>query len=315
MGYRLLPVSDLPTVDFPTIQVNANLPGASPETMASAVATPLEKQFSTIAGVDLDQLEQLAGQHEHHAAVRPEPQHRRGRAGRAVDDRASVAIDAARHAGAARRSEGEPGGRAGAVPHAQLADVAAVAASIATRESVLAQRLSMVAGVAQVNVFGAQKYAVRVDVDPTQLAAAADRHRPGGARRSRARSRTGPPAPLRARSQLRRPGERSADDAPRRTAVVVAYRNGSPVRLTRSRTSTTASRTTRRRAGTTARAPIYLAIQRQPGTNTVEVVDRSQGAAAAAPGAAAGRGRAGDPQRPIASRFASPSTTSSSRCS
>src|SRR6188472_3668422 len=51
MGYRLLPVSDLPTIDYPTIQVNANLPGASPDTMASSVATPLEKQFSTIAGV------------------------------------------------------------------------------------------------------------------------------------------------------------------------------------------------------------------------------------------------------------------------
>src|ERR1044071_1900671 len=52
MAYRLLPVSDLPTMDFPTIQVNANLPGASPETMATAVATPLEKAFSAIAGVD-----------------------------------------------------------------------------------------------------------------------------------------------------------------------------------------------------------------------------------------------------------------------
>jgi HAE1 family hydrophobic/amphiphilic exporter-1 len=52
MGYRLLPVSDLPNVDFPTIQVSAKLPGASPETMASSVATPLEKQFSTIAGID-----------------------------------------------------------------------------------------------------------------------------------------------------------------------------------------------------------------------------------------------------------------------
>ena len=50
MAYRLLPVSDLPNVDFPTIQVTASLPGASPETMASAVATPLEQQFSTIAG-------------------------------------------------------------------------------------------------------------------------------------------------------------------------------------------------------------------------------------------------------------------------
>ena len=52
VGYRLLPVSSLPNVDFPTIQVRGELPGASPETMASAVATPLEKQFSTIAGID-----------------------------------------------------------------------------------------------------------------------------------------------------------------------------------------------------------------------------------------------------------------------
>ena len=52
LGYRVLPVSDLPPIDFPTIQVQANLPGASPETMAAAVATPLEKQFSTIAGID-----------------------------------------------------------------------------------------------------------------------------------------------------------------------------------------------------------------------------------------------------------------------
>src|SRR6516162_1412281 len=51
-GWRLLPVSDLPSVDYPTIQVSTTLPGASPSTMASAVATPLEKQFSTIAGVD-----------------------------------------------------------------------------------------------------------------------------------------------------------------------------------------------------------------------------------------------------------------------
>src|SRR5260370_16198741 len=51
-GYRALPVSDLPNVDFPTIQVNASLPGASPETMATAVATPLERQFATMAGID-----------------------------------------------------------------------------------------------------------------------------------------------------------------------------------------------------------------------------------------------------------------------
>ena len=88
MAYRQLPVSDLPTVDFPTIQVQAGLPGASPETMASSVALPLEKQFATIAGLDSINSTSYAGQHQHHAAVRPEPQHRRRRAGRAGDDRA-----------------------------------------------------------------------------------------------------------------------------------------------------------------------------------------------------------------------------------
>ncbi len=84
MGYRQLPVSDLPNVDFPTIQVRRALPGASPETMASAVATPLEKQFSTIAGVDSMTFDQLArARTADHAPVRPEPQHRRGRPGRA----------------------------------------------------------------------------------------------------------------------------------------------------------------------------------------------------------------------------------------
>ena len=87
MSYRLLPVSDLPTVDFPTIQVNASLPGASPETIASSVALPLEKQFATIAGLDSINSTSSRGQHEHHAAVRAEPQYRCGGAGRAGDDR------------------------------------------------------------------------------------------------------------------------------------------------------------------------------------------------------------------------------------
>ena len=104
MAYRQLPVSDLPTVDFPTIQVSAGLPGASPETMASSVALPLEKQFSTIAGLDVDQLDELARLHEHHAAVRSEPQHRRGRAGRPGDDRASRARSCRRRCRRRRRT-------------------------------------------------------------------------------------------------------------------------------------------------------------------------------------------------------------------
>ena len=90
MAYRTLPVSDLPTVDFPTIQVNAGLPGASPETMASSVALPLEKQFAAIAGLTNINSTSPQGIDQHHAAVRFEPQHRRGRPGRAGDDRPRV---------------------------------------------------------------------------------------------------------------------------------------------------------------------------------------------------------------------------------
>ena len=75
MGYRALPVSDLPNVDFPTIQVSVALPGASPDTMASAVAMPLEKQFSTIAGLDQMTSTNMLGTRIHHPAIQPEPQH------------------------------------------------------------------------------------------------------------------------------------------------------------------------------------------------------------------------------------------------
>ena len=70
VGYRALPVSDLPNIDFPTLQVQANLPGASPETMAASVATPLERQFSTIPGLDSMTSSSGRGQHQHHAAIR-----------------------------------------------------------------------------------------------------------------------------------------------------------------------------------------------------------------------------------------------------
>ena len=86
----LLPVSPLPQVEFPTIGVSAGLPGASPETMASAVATPLERQFGRIAGVTEMTSIELARRHIRHAAVRSEPQHRRRRA------RRQAAINAAR---------------------------------------------------------------------------------------------------------------------------------------------------------------------------------------------------------------------------
>ena len=75
IGFRLLPVSDLPSVDYPTINVSASLPGASPETMASAVATPLEKQFSTIAGRGFHVVGQRAGHRANHPSILAGPEH------------------------------------------------------------------------------------------------------------------------------------------------------------------------------------------------------------------------------------------------
>lgn len=71
MAYRMLPVSDLPNVDLPTIVVSASLPGATPETMASAVATPLEQQFSTIAGIDSMTSTKFPRRHLDHGSVHP----------------------------------------------------------------------------------------------------------------------------------------------------------------------------------------------------------------------------------------------------
>ena len=126
MAYRLLPVSDLPVIDFPTIQVQAGLPGASPETMATAVALPLEKQFSAIAGLTSINSVSSQGQTQHHAAVRSESQHRRGRAGRPGDDRADDARPAGEHAGAAVAAEEQPDRSVGDVPRAAVEDASAL---------------------------------------------------------------------------------------------------------------------------------------------------------------------------------------------
>ena len=169
VAYRALPVSDLPAVDYPTISVSASLPGASPETMASAVATPLEKEFSTIPGIETMTSTSTQGVDLDLAAVRAQPQHRRGRAGRAGGHLPGAALAAAGHP-ATQLPEGGSvlspilyyALRTKTLPLSQLNEYA---------ETFLAQRLSTVDGVAQVQVFGSMKYAVRIQLDPQQLAA------------------------------------------------------------------------------------------------------------------------------------------------
>src|ERR671929_1647773 len=169
VAYRQLPVSDLPAVDYPTISVSASLSGASPETMASSVATPLEKQFSTIPGVEamtstssqgstqitlqfaLSRNIDAAAQDVQAAisqAQRQLPQEMLPPSFRKVDPSSSPILYYAL--------------RSNTMPLSQLDEYA---------ETFLAQRLSTVDGVAQVQVFGSQKYAVRIQLDPQQLAA------------------------------------------------------------------------------------------------------------------------------------------------
>jgi len=169
-GYRALPVSDLPNVDFPTIQVSASLPGASPETMATAVATPLERQFATVAGIDSMTSTSGVGSHRHHHPVsrstgrltapprmsRTPSQRCCGCCRRECRRRPHCASESRRHAG----------DHAGAFrPTLQLSKLDEYA------ENLMAQRISSLDGVAQVNVFGAQKWAIHVQLDPSLLAA------------------------------------------------------------------------------------------------------------------------------------------------
>src|SRR6476469_2652561 len=170
MSYRILPVSDLPNIDFPTIQVSAGLPGASPETMASAVALPLVKQFATIAG--LNSLNSTSSQGSTNITLQFDLSRN---IDAAAQDVISMIAKTARQLPPQMPTppsyqKVNPGDqpvlflvlRSATLPMSVVDEYA---------ESTIAQRISMVSGVAQVNVFGAAKYAVRIDADPNKLAA------------------------------------------------------------------------------------------------------------------------------------------------
>jgi len=169
LGYRVLPVSDLPSIDFPTIQVQASLPGGSAETMAAAVATPLEKQFSTIAGVD--SISSVNAQGSTNITLQFSLD---GDIDAAAQDVQSMIAKTQR-----QLPPDMPAPPSYQKVNPADAPVLFLALSSETlplsqvdeyAETLIAQRLSTVSGVAQVSVFGAQKYAVRVDVDPRELA-------------------------------------------------------------------------------------------------------------------------------------------------
>ena len=170
VSYRALPVADLPSVDFPTLSVNASLPGADPSTMASAVATPLERQFTAIAGLDsMTSVSQLGA-----TAITLQFDLTRNIDGAAVD------VETAINEATPLLPPGMPSPPS--FRKSNPADMPLLFMSLTSSslpmwvvddyaETLVAQRISTISGVAQVMVSGAQKYAVHVQVDPNKLAA------------------------------------------------------------------------------------------------------------------------------------------------
>ena len=272
VAYRALPVSDLPAVDYPTISVNANLPGASPDTMASSVATPLEKEFSTIPGIEVMTSTSTQGgtsislqfalsrdidaaaqdvQAAISQAMRSLPRDIQPPSFRKVDPSSRAILYYAL--------------RSPTLPLPQLNEYA---------ETFLAQRLSTVEGVAQVQVYGSMKYAVRIQLDPQQLTA-----RNIGideVARSVENGNVNLPTGIlwgtdkaysvESQGQL----ENAADFG----KLVVAYRDGAPVRLRDLGRVVDSVQDTKRASWFNGERAVVLAIQRQPGTNTVAVAER-----------------------------------------
>ena len=272
MGYKALPVSDLPTVDFPTITVTATLPGASPETMASAVATPLEKQFSTIAGLDsINSASTL------------------GRTQITLQFNLSRNIDAAAQdvqSMIARAARDLPSNMPSPPSYRKVnpANFSVLLLALTSEtlplstvdeyaDTILAQRISMVSGVAQVDVFGSQKYAVRIQLDPNQLAA-----RQIGiddvvnaVQRGNVDLPVGTlDAPNRAYTLV---SDAQLTNAAAFRPLVVTFRNGAPVRIQDIGKAMDSVENRKVASWFNGKRAIILGVQRQPGANVVEVVD------------------------------------------
>jgi HAE1 family hydrophobic/amphiphilic exporter-1 len=271
-AYRFLPVSDLPNVDFPTIQVSASLPGASPDTMASAVATPLEKQFSTIAGIDSMTSTSALGLTNITIQF-------------SLDrniDAAAQDVQAAIGKAASQLPPGMPTPPTYQKVNPADQPILYLALSSATlplyvvdeyAETLLAQRISTINGVAQVQVFGSQKYAVHVQLDPNAMASRGigiDEVQKAVAQ-GNVNLPTGTLYGPNQAFNVQATGQLTNAAAYR--PLIVTYRNGSPVRLGDLGQVIDSVQTDKVASWYNGVRAIVLAIQRQPGTNTVEVVD------------------------------------------
>jgi HAE1 family hydrophobic/amphiphilic exporter-1 len=272
MAYRQLPVSDLPPIDFPTIQVSAGLPGASPETMASSVALPLEKQFAAIAG--LTSINSTSTQSSTNITLQFDLSRNIDAASQDVQamiGRASRQLPPQMPAPPSYQ-KANPGDqsvillvlRSATLPLSMIDEYA---------QQTIAQRLSMLSGVAQVDVFGSQKYAVRIDVDPRELAArqlgiddVADQVATANSNLPTGTIYGQKTFVVQTNGQL----TKASGYAP----SIIAYRNGNPVRLEEVAHVYDGVENDKSGAWQQGERCVMISIRKQPGTNVVEVVDR-----------------------------------------
>jgi HAE1 family hydrophobic/amphiphilic exporter-1 len=272
IGYAALPVSDLPTVDYPTINVNASLPGANPETMAASVATPLERQFSGIAGIDSINSSNSQGS----TSITLQFNLSRN------IDAAAQDVQTAISASLPQLPPGMPNppslrksnpSDSPILFFALNSDVLSLPQIDEYAETLIAQRISMVDGVSQVQVYGAMKYAVRAQMDPNALADLgigvddidtairnANPNTPTGTLYGKFSNMT-----VQTNVQL--------DNAAQFRTLIVAYHNGAPVRLEEVANVIDSVENNKVASWFNGRRSVTMAVQRQPGTNTVKVVD------------------------------------------
>ncbi len=273
LSYFSLPVSNLPEVEYPTIRVQAALPGANPDAMASTVATPLESEFSTIPGIEHMTSTSRVGE----TNITLQFDLNRGIDAAAQDVQAAIS----RAAGALPASMPSPPSYSKVNPaQSPILWLEMSSTTMALDDfakyanQVFAKRVSMVSGVSQVEVYGPEAPAIRVEADPARLAAygldleqirtaltSNSANLPSGTLYGDNKDFS-----LQANSQLSSAGEFSQ--------MVVAYRDGSPIRLNQVANVFNSSRNDRSRFWINGRRSVILAVRKQPGANTVEVADK-----------------------------------------
>src|SRR5882757_7628972 len=272
IGYRSLPVSDLPDVDYPTIQVTAELPGGSPETMASSVATPLERQFSTIAGLNTVSSTSTLG----NTQITLQFDLSRN------IDAAAQDVQTAISASVRQLPPGMPSQPT--LKKVNPADQPIVYLMVSSptlplskvneyADTTLAQRLSTISGVAQVLVTGEQKYAVRVQVDPSALASRGIGIDDVATALQRGNTNMPVGTLYGIHQNLTVQANGQLTNAEEYRQLIVAYRNGAPVTLRDLGDVVDSVENNRLASRYNGQQVVTLTIQRQPGTNTVAIVD------------------------------------------